>query len=423
VSQKPLRKKNSRFLRDLLRVACDDLAMPDPDSNAPRAGASRGQASPIIPPAATHSLCREIPAHGLAFPEFMSRALYDPEHGYYARGAGQVGRGGDFFTSVSVGPLFGHLLARRFLRWWREAECSGRWRIIELGAHDGRLAADVLSSISRLDADAHRALEYVIAEPLEALRVSQETVLADHSRSVRWVNDVSELAADPQPGVAIGNELLDALPFHVVTLCDGRWHESGVVSDPENPDSLAWCDLGPVDGALAQALGSINADKLPEGYRTEVRTNFAALHSAIASSLTHGRVMWIDYGFARQEYYDPARTGGTLRTFSRHLAGEDPLANPGHADITAHVDFTAVAEGAADAGFALATFQSQGAWLTREAREWLMEIEGDPDPAAVRQFQTLTHPAHLGSRFHVIEFVTPGPALATAADFHRCGLT
>jgi len=365
----------------------------------------------------------EIPACGITFPDFMARALYDPTHGYYASGPGQVGRGGDFFTSVSVGPLFGHLLARRFLRWWRDSGGGGRWRIMEIGAHDGSLAADVLSSIARFSPEAVDGMEYVIAEPLDSLRGYQRQKLAGLSAGVRWVRDVSELAADPLPGICFGNELLDALPFHVVTLRSGHWQEAGVVPATGKSGLAGWRDLGPVSGPVADAVGRIDATRLPDGYRTEVRTNFRELHERIALSMTNGMVLWIDYGFARPEYYHPARTSGTMRTFSRHVAGEDPFANPGHVDITAHVDFTAVAQDAADAGFALAAFQHQGAWLTTEAREWLMEMEDAPDSVAIRQFQTLTHPAHLGARFHVIEFVLPGPATAVAADFHRCGLT
>jgi SAM-dependent MidA family methyltransferase len=343
----------------------------------------------------------EIAESGVDFPAFMVRALYDPRHGYYARGAAQVGRGGDFFTSVSVGPVFGELLARRFLRWWREAGMGGRWRILEIGAHDGTLAADVIAALAVLDFEAVACLEYAIAEPLARLRDCQRAKLGGCAAAVRWVETVDELASDPLPGIVFGNELLDALPFHVVTRRNGRWHEDGV---RVKPDVLAWCDLGPVDGGpLAGALERIDASRLPDGYRTEVRTNFSALHAGIARCLVRGRVIWFDYGFARAEYYDPARVNGTLRTFSRHVAGEDPLVEPGFADITAHVDFTAVAEDAAAAGFLDAGMCSQGAWLTQEARGWLLEMEGNPDAAAIRQFQTLTHPAHLGARFQVIE--------------------
>lgn len=351
----------------------------------------------------------------------MELALYDPAAGYYARGPWQVGRAGDFFTSVSVGPLFGQLLARRCLRWRRDAGIAGRWRILELGAHDGTLARDILTAMATLDPAAHAALEYAVAEPLDAMRQCQWRTLAAHRAAVRWVGTPHELAADPLPGIAIGNELLDALPCHLITRHHRRWHHTGVAADAENPGTLTWCDLGPATGALAEAAARIDASHLADGYRTEVRTNYAAIHAALATALDPGHVIWIDYGFARPEYYDPARTEGTLRTFSRHRAGDDPLAAPGEADITAHVDFTAVAEAAATAGFSLAAFQSQGAWLTREARDWLTSQETNPAAATIRQFQTLTHPGHLGARFHVIELTTAGPA-ATAAEAHRCGL-
>ncbi len=295
--------------------------------------------------------------------------------------------------------------------------------MLELGAHDGSLAADVLSSIATIDPAAYKELEYVVSEPLDALRESQAQALAHHKAKVRWVADAEDLSGEPLQGIAFGNELLDALPFHVVTRINGAWHEAGVASDPENPGSLRWCDLGPVAGLTADNLARINASRLPDRYRTEVRTAYFELHKKIASAISHGMALWVDYGFARPDYYDPARVEGTLRTFSRHLAGEDPLVAPGTMDITAHVDFTAVAEDAARAGFSLGEFQSQGAWLTREARDWMGEMEQTPDMTAIRQFQTLTHPAHLGARFHVIELVLGGEAKPDESAARRCGLT
>jgi SAM-dependent MidA family methyltransferase len=114
-------------------------------------------------------------------------------------------------------------------------------------------------------------------------------------------------------------------------------------------------------------------------------------------------MIWIDYGFARPEYYHPARSSGTLRTFSQHRAGEDPLDRPGESDITAHVDFTAIAECSIALGGRPLVFQNQGNWLTHAGRDWLLEQEGNPKNPLLRQFQTLTHPAHLGGRFHVLE--------------------
>lgn len=393
------------------------------EDELPDREAARPEDSPHRRSAATHSLLRKVPAQGEPFSQYMRRALYDPDAGYYASGSGQVGRAGDFFTSVSVGPLFGALLARRFLRWHRESGCRGRWRLVELGAHDGSLARDILDAIAAIDPAACAVLEYRIVEPLERMRARQRVALDMHADRVAWVRDLGGLSADPAPGIVFGNELLDALPFHVIEWKNGGWHECGVARPSEASDSLAWCDLGPVTGTLADKAARIDPSHLPDGYRTEVRTDFTELHQRIAAAVTHGIALWIDYGFARPEYHDAARIHGTLRTYFRHRAGDDPLSAPGCVDITAHVDFTALAEDAAIAGFTLAEFHNQGAWLTHEAGGWMAEMEAAPEMASIRAFQTLTHPAQLGAKFHVIELALGGTIATPRAAMRRCGLS
>ncbi len=336
----------------------------------------------------------------LDFSDFMTAALYEPALGYYARGTRQVGRGGDFFTSVSVGPLFGHLLARRFVRQWRESGRPTRWRIIECGAHDGTLAADILGAIGRLEPGAFAALEYAIPEPLATLQAAQRETLRNFNDRVRFVTNAAELAADPLPGVAFGNEVLDALPCLLVERSGGRWLELRVVIN--NADRLVFKKTEIQNEAVSRALESLGGD-FPEGYRTEIRTCYRDFLTPLAGALSSGLMIWVDYGFPREDYYHPGRTEGTLRTFSKHRAGDDPLANPGEADITAHVDFTAVAEAAQTLGWRQTLLRDQGRWLTEIGRDWLLEMEGRPQPAALRQFQTLMHPAHLGARFHALE--------------------
>lgn len=336
----------------------------------------------------------------LGFADFMAAALYDPQHGYYARGTRQVGRAGDFFTSVSVGPLFGTLLARRFLREWQESGRPHRWRIIECGAHDGTLAADVLAEIQVRDTRAFEGLEYTIPEPLPALQAAQRQTLAGFAETVRFLSDAAALGDDPLPGIAFGNELLDALPCHIVEWHQNRWLECRVAATADG--GFTWQPGDIRDPLLTAALAPLGS-AFPEGYRTEVRTQYAGFLAPLAQALNGGLMVWVDYGFARPDYYHPDRTAGTLRTFSKHRAGENPLAHPGEADITAHVDFTAVAEAAMALGGQPLVFLNQGAWLTNIARDWLLEQEGNPDPQALRQFQTLTHPAHLGRAFHVLE--------------------
>ena len=319
----------------------------------------------------------------------MEIALYHPDHGYYARGTRQVGRAGDFFTSVSIGPLFGRLLARRFLSWWRNAGCPTPWRVIEIGAHDGTLAGDILDEIREIDTGAFSALEYVIPEPLPRLQAAQRENLAGFS-NVRFTDHPGDLA--PLPGIAFGNEILDALPFHVIERADNEWRECLVGWENER---FIWTQ-GPVfpDGPEGD---------FPEAYRTEIRTCFSEFFKPLLDALNRGLLIWPDYGYDRSDYYHPDRTTGTLRTFASHRAGEDPLDDPGTADITAHVDFTAAADAAASLGCIPSATRTQSAWLTDIARDLLLSMEGKPDVSLLRQFQTLTHPAHLGSRFHILE--------------------
>lgn len=380
---------------------------------------SGGRATPAL-----RDLLRQRIATGgpLGFADFMASALYHPQLGYYARGTRQVGREGDFFTSVSVGPVFGELLARRLLDWWLADGAPQAWRVIESGAHDGTLAADILEALGRLDPQALAALEYAIPEPLPRLRAAQQEKLRRFGATVRSLADPAELAAEPLPGIAFGNEVLDALPFHVVEWRHGRWHACNVGCDPSGDFCWVVGEL-PAEPGLAAALAALGP-AFPDGYRTEIRTCHAAFIRPLLAALSRGRLIWLDYGMAAPDYYHPARTTGTLRTFARHRAGENPLDSPGEIDLTAQVDFSAVAGDCLALGAVVVGFRTQAAWLTAVARPWLLAMEGCPDARLLRQFQTLTHPAHLGTRFHVLEIAWNEPAapVATAADWHRLAL-
>ena len=400
--------------------------MSDPDSSPLYSAVNRATNYLIDPTPATHSLRailrQRIEKNGpLCFSEFMEIALYEPSLGYYARETRQVGRSGDFFTSVSVGPLFGEILAHRFLREWENLGSPGRWRIIEYGAHDGTLARDILNTICRFNSSAFNALEYLIPEPLERLQAAQRDTLVEFVEKTRFASSVSEYFTDPLPGIAFGNELLDALPFHVIKRRDDTWYECKVSIHPNG--EFTW-DNNPsiVDPHLMKAVEFLGND-FPNNYRTEIRTNFYHFLEPLTRCISRGLFLWADYGFARPEYYHPGRISGTLQTYSKHKAAQDPLMSPGEIDITAHVDFTAAALAAIALGCVPAAFISQGAWLTNHAREWLLSQEGNPDHSALRQFQTLTHPAHLGSNFHIIELIWNQPNVElSVTDAHRLAL-
>lgn len=359
-------------------------------------------ASPAISSLEEKILARIAHNGPLRFDAFMAMALYDLEHGYYARHTGQVGRHGDFFTSVSTGPLFGKLLARRFLHAWETLGSPARWRVTECGAHDGTLAADVMREMRTLSPAASAALEYTIVEPLPVLRAAQAARFKGAPQRIRQVIAPADLAADPLPGIVFGNEVLDALPCRLFIRQLGQWREKHVVSAPGG--GFTWAYPPATDPGIGPR---------PDGYETEWRDNIAGFLGPLVRTLSAGWLIWIDYGFARPDYYDVFRSSGTLRMFSRHAAGDDPLDSPGLRDITAHVDFTTVAEAGASLGFAPALFESQGAWLTRLAAPLLAAGEAF-SPSEIRQFQTLVHPAHLGARFHVLEQSFGGPPEARA---------
>lgn len=348
---------------------------------------------------------RQIHQNGpLDLPAYLQLALYHPQLGYYPRAT--VGRHGDFFTSVSVGPLFGRLLAGRFHRWWLANGRPSPWRITEVGAHDGSLAIDVLTGIQQLDPHALAAVRYAIPEPLPSLAaIQQEKLTAKFPGVAEPAATLDELAARPLPGVLFANELIDALPFHLVRRHHGQWLERFVTVDANG--ALAWHDAPTATPAVAGFLATLG-DSFPDGYTTEVRLATRTLLAKFTATLGHGLVCLIDYGFPQRDYYHPARTHGTLRTFSRHHAGDNPLDQPGQQDITAHVDFSALARDAQAAGLHPHLWADQGRYLTHLAHDWLASLEHQ-SPAIrqplLRQFQTLTHPAHLGSRFHVLELL------------------
>lgn len=391
--------------------------MPDADRKPPSSDFPRREDYPNPGDSATPSLLASIAARGgVGFAEFMEMALYHPELGYYAKGGGQIGRGGDFYTSVSVGPLFGRLLARRFADGWEAMGKPVNWRVLEIGAHNGVLAADILSELCCIAPDAWRALEYATAEPLPGLRGYQRERLGPIAAKLRIAADPGELADHPLPGFAFGNEILDALPFSLVEMRDEKWWQLHVFA-ADGGLSMERREIGG-ESPLARRLEVLGND-FPEGYRTEIRTNFGNFLSALAATLTEGTMIFTDYGFAAPEYYDRHRSNGTLRTFSRHKAGEDPLESPGEKDITAHVDFTCLAEAAADLGYKPSLFSTQGSYLTHLAKPMILS-GGLNDAKSIAQFQSLTHPAHLGASFHAIELTQGGETPAGVR--HRLAL-
>ena len=280
----------------------------------------------------------------IPFRDFMDAALYHPEHGYYASGRARIGRGGDFFTSVSTGPLFGALLARQFAEMWTRLGEPADFTIAEQGAHGGEFARDVLTALREIAPACFAATRYHVIEPSEMLHAAQREMLGEFTAGkVRWFPSLDALPAFT--GVHFSNELPDAFPVHAV-VWDGRtWRESHVAF---GDGRFHFVEREITSAPLLATLSML--PPVPTGYRTEI--NLAALEwiDALAAKLTRGFALVIDYGFSRAEHYRPGRTTGTLTGYRQHRRVDDILATPGETDITAHVDFTQAAAAAERGG-------------------------------------------------------------------------
>lgn len=333
----------------------------------------------------------------MPFRWLMEQALYHPEYGYYSSGRCVIGRRGDYFTNVSVGPLFGRLLALQFEEIWRLLGKPSDFVIVEQGTNDGQFARDVLEAVRDRAPEFFDALSYRIVEPLPALEQRQRQMLAHFEHQVEWRKSVAEL--EPFTGVHFSNELFDALPVHLVRWSGSGWSERHVRA---NSDGFEFVDLPITKAELREHLELI-AMPLPAGYVTEV--NLAALQwvDEIPRKLTNGFVLIVDYGFARDELYAPHRTAGTLQCYAKHQVVPSPLAQLGHIDITAHIDWTSIAERAESAGLALTGFADQHHFITGLlAEESGAELATHADARTKRALQTLLHPTFLGMAFQFL---------------------
>jgi SAM-dependent MidA family methyltransferase len=337
----------------------------------------------------------------LPFARFMELALYCPEIGYYETQKDNVGRGGDFITSVSTGALFGRLLAFQFAGWFEELRfAGGELRIIEAGAHDGRLAADILGWLQTHRPELFARLEYVILEPSPIRQGWQRETLKNFS-NVRWFAGFENLKLKTQNskihGVVFSNELLDAFPVHRYgwDAKNKKWFEWGVAVEGEK---FVWRKMYDSQFAIHNSqLESV----LPDGYIVETSPAAENWWRAAAAILDRGKLVAIDYGFTADEQFSPARTNGTLRAYFQHHVSGDLLANVGEQDLTAHVNFSAIQKAGEEAGLKTECFSTQPKFLTEILKTQL----ANPDsqfPISPRQFQTLTHPEHLGRAFRVL---------------------
>jgi SAM-dependent MidA family methyltransferase len=340
-------------------------------------------------------------AGSIRFDRFMELALYHPDHGYYRRERVRTGRAGDFFTSVSVGPLFGRLLARQFLEMWDLLGRPAPFWIVEQGAEDAQLAVDMLDWGREKAEPFFEAIRYGLVEGWADRRAVQRERLeaAGLAGRVSWFQDFHGLAREKPEGVFVSNELADVFPVRRVVFRRGEWRELGVGVDAAG--AFDWRE-NPIDeedlASATEALPRI------EGYATEINLQARAWMEEVGGALRRGYVVTLDYGFAASDYYADFRRDGTLTAYRDHRRSADILLEPGSQDITAHVDFTALARAGVMAGLTALGFLDQQRFLTGIAHD---ELEGRAGPGSgiqenLRAWQTLTHPDHLGSRFRAL---------------------
>lgn len=343
-------------------------------------------------------LRKEIAGHGpMPFDQFMDRALYDPEHGYYARDM-RIGKGADFITSPAVSSLFGRILADQILEVWRHLGKPSTFDLIEQGAGDGGLMRAIVLAVRESDRELATALRCTIIEPLISLRKLQQAALETDGIDARWL-DSEQALCRVQAGVHYSNELPDAMPCHWVESDGQTWKELHVING-HTGDKFQAVALPPSSPELEDALAFL--PKRPAGYRTEVGLRARHWLHRLASRIEAGLILVFDYGLPRQELYAPSRPQGTLRTYANHRQGHDPLAAPGEIDITAHVDFTALFEAASAAGWRLSGFADQHHFLVTAARDRLLSWEKNRDFSEVAAFKMLTHPAAMGTSYHAL---------------------
>jgi SAM-dependent MidA family methyltransferase len=379
----------------------------------------------------------------------MRLALYCPVYGYYEKEEDKIGRKGDFYTSVSVGNLFGELLAFQFADWL--AACQSETRpvqIVEAGAHRGHLARDILIWLREHRPNLFQRLQYAIVEPSAVRQKWQSATLSEFAGKVIWLSRIMDHASGFK-GIIFANELLDSMPVRRfgwnaqkkewfewgVTLSDGKlaWTSFVNTLGETSPDCSsrrkeALIDPGPMqqskmeppyagcyevcEGPGQRSRKTISspferdqnlAAVLPNGFIFESCPEAEAWWQDAARALERGKLMTIDYGLTADELISPERKDGTLRGYYRHHATSELLAHPGKQDLTAHVNFSALIEIGEANGLNTEKFETQSQFLTKIAMEaWIGESAHQPNASRARQFQTLTHPEHLGRSFRVL---------------------
>ena len=328
----------------------------------------------------------------MPFSRFMELSLYHTEFGYYRNGTVKFGREGDFITAPEISPLFAACLANQCVDIF--STMSSRV-VVEFGAGSGRLAVDLLHALKKNSCEVDR---YIIVELSAELQQRQQSMIAreapDFLPCVTWCQTLPEQC----DAVVIANEVLDAMPVEMFEVREDLY-QLGV---QKHNQTLGWSRRVVTETKLREAVAQLNLE-VDFQYKSEVNLFIKPWIKSISNCLRHGVVLIIDYGFPRKEYYHPERREGTLMCHYRHRSFADPLIMPGLHDITAHVDFTAVAEAADEAQLGVLGYTSQAVFLSNCGLDQMLHA-----PSVRQQYENaqqvklLTMPTEMGELFKVM---------------------
>lgn len=343
----------------------------------------------------------------IPFEQFMNLALYAPGLGYYNGGATKLGEAGDFVTAPEISSLFGRTIARQIIQ---IAEQIDPFNILEFGAGSGKLASDILLALEQHD---QLPEKYFILEVSAELRERQKKWLTEEMHHllsrIEWLH---EFPAQFK-GVILANEVLDAMPVHLVVWQQNQMLERGVIWEKSG---FAWQDRPIQNVDLAHAAQQLSLmivaeddSGMPEAaYVSEINLSARYFLKSLAQILRQGMILIIDYGFGSSEYYHPQRNQGTLMSHYRHHAHDDPFYLPGLQDITSHVDFSAITDAANDAGLDLMGYTAQAHFLMNCGVTEVLIQSASPNSVdylvQANQLQKLLSPAEMGELFKVIAF-------------------
>jgi SAM-dependent MidA family methyltransferase len=340
----------------------------------------------------------------MRFDRFMEAALFDPEGGYYSTHRARIGKTGDFFTSVSVGPVYGRFIAAQIAEVHASLGSREDFVIVEQGGNDGTLALDILNSLQSEFPDLYATITYALVEPFVHLTNLQRERLSVHAKKVIWAETLPALGT--VEGMHFSNEYADALPVRLLVRKGDFWLERHVTGDA---DHLHYVDL-PTEL-------SPNLPQMPEGYIAEFRPAVEIWIQEVCKCLKRGVILVADYGFPQRDFFAPWRSEGTLSCYRSNCRDDDPLDSPGEKDITAHVNFSALSAAAQAHGWTSIGYADQCHFLTG-ILESMLERTGNPSPLSIRErsgFLTLMHPEMMGTQFKFLALangIHPEPPLS-----------